>query len=114
MSGQTLARTALFAAVFALAGCSTVKLPDIDFLKMTGFFDKEDKIDGFPKVSDAPELPDNMRDDAVWEAEAKKLLQKRDEFNALDNGVAKSDVEIERDIEALKAKVQAYKADDPQ
>lgn len=114
MSGRAIVKTALLTAVFALAGCSTVKLPDIDLLRMTGFFDKEDKIDDFPKVSDAPALPDNMRDDAVWEAEAKKLLQKRDEFNALDNGVAKSDVEIERDIEAFKAKVRAYKADDPQ
>ncbi len=115
MSRRKLTKLALFSAVFALAGCTTVKLPDIDFLRMTGFFDNKDKIDDYPKVSDAPSRPTGTRTHAVWDAEAKELITKRDLFNDLDGySAAKSDAQIESDLDALRAKVRAYKADDPQ
>ena len=114
MSGRKLAKIALISAVFGLAGCTTVKLPDINLLRMTGLFDNKDKIDGYPRVSDAPDLPTGTRTNADWDTEAKAIIKKRDVFNDLDgNGVAISDAEFQRDVEALKAKVRAYKADDP-
>ncbi len=115
MSVQGFARVALLSAMLGLAGCSTVKLPDINLPSLSGFFEDGDKIDDYPKVSDTPAVPTDIRSDAAWDTDAKDLIKKRDVFNDLgENGVAKSDAEFERDLEALKAKVRAYKADDPQ
>jgi len=108
----------LITAALSLAGCTTVKMPDLSlpkFSKLTEFFDDKDEIDGYPKVADTPSAPTDIRSDAAWDNEAKKMISLREEFNALDaDGVVKSDAEIARDLEALKAKVRAYKADDPQ
>lgn len=115
MSAQDLAKIVLMSAMLGLAGCSTVKLPDFNMPSFSGFFEDSDKIDDYPKVSDTPAVPTDIRSDAAWDADAKKLIKMRDEFNDLgENGVAKSDAEFKRDLEALKAKVRAYKADDPQ
>lgn len=119
MSGRRLAKIVLISAMAALAGglagCSTVKMPNLDKFKLSGFFNDENKIDDYPKVSDAPSAPTDIRSDAAWDTDAKNLIKKRDAFNDLGgNGVAISDAEFERDLEALKAKVRAYKADDPQ
>jgi len=49
--------------------------------------------------------------------EAEKLIQQRDSFNTGLAGVAepaKSEAELARELAALRAKVRAYKADDPQ
>jgi len=114
VTGQRIARIALIAAALCLSGCTTVKMPDLSFAKLKGFFAENDEIDDYPKVADAPAIPTDIRSDAAWDEGAKNLLKLRDEFKALENdGVAKSDAEIERDLEALRAKVRAYKADDP-
>ena len=118
MSAQRFAKIALISAMLGLtcglAGCSTVKLPDINLPSLKGFFEEGDEIDGYPKISEAPSAPTDIRADAVWDQDAMELIKKRDGFNDLDDyGVAKSDAKIESDLEALKAKVRAYKADDP-
>ena len=101
-----------------LSGCSTVSMPDINlpkFSKISEFFEGRNEIDDYPNVTDAPSAPTDIRADAAWDNDAKNLIKLRDEFKALENnGVAKSDAQITQDIEALKAKVRAYKADDPQ
>lgn len=113
--GHNIAKISLVFAAFCLAGCSTVKLPDINLPSLSGFFADGEKIDDYPKISDAPTAPTDIRADAAWDRDAKQLIKSRDAFKDLEgSGVAKSDAQIEQDLEALKAKVRAYKADDPQ
>jgi len=71
MKSRYITKLAVGLAALYLSGCSTVKLPDLDLLKM----------------SFSPERLDIT---------------------------IKSDEDFTRDVEALKARVRAYKADDPQ
>lgn len=115
MTKSFATKFALILAAAAMSGCSTVKMPDLDFLKLPEFSEEAKNISDYPKVSDAPSAPTDVRKDAAWDVEAKKLMKERDNFNVPEpSGVAKSDAELQRDVDALKAKVHAYKADDPQ
>lgn len=106
--------TCVFTAVL-LAGCSTVKLPKIDFLKSPEFKEDAENIGDYPKVANAPEAPGDVRSDEAWDDAARKLMKARADFTVPDSGQAKrSDAEIEAEIRALEAKVKAYKLDDPQ
>jgi len=114
VTGRKLQKIALLMAVFGLAGCQTVAMPDLSFAKVKGFFKDKDQIDDFPDVADAPPAPTDMRDDTIWDTEAKNLIRLRDEVRAVDdNGVAKTDAQLAQELDALRAKVHAYKADDP-
>ena len=118
LTGCKIAKVAMISAMVCLSGCSTVSMPDINlpkFSKISEFFEGRNEIDDYPDVTDAPSAPTDIRADAAWDNDAKNLIKLRDEFKALENnGVAKSDAQITQDLEALKAKVRAYKADDPQ
>ena len=115
MIGRKLAKIAVIAAVISLAGCSTVKLPDLDVLKMSGWFEELRNVEDYPKAEDTPIVPTDIRSEAAWDKDAKNLLKLREEIKALENdGIIKSDAEIAQELDALKAKVRAYKADDPQ
>jgi len=115
MNSRHIYKLTLGLAAICLSGCSTVKLPDLDVLKMSGFFDEIRNVEGYPKVSDTPAVPTDIRSDTAWDAEAKKLISLREEFD-IDglNEPRKTEEEIARDVEALKARVRAYKLDDPQ
>lgn len=103
------------AAVGVLAGCSTVKLPKVDFLKSPEFKEDAENIGGYPKVADAPVAPGDVRSDAAWDEAARKLMKVRADFKVPESGQPKrTDAEIEAEIKALEAKVKAYKLDDPQ
>ena len=115
MTGKSLTKIALIAAAVSLASCSTVKLPDLDILKMTGWLEELRDVEAYPKVSETPDAPTDIRSDAAWDSDAKNLIKMRDEFEALKgDGVVKSDAELAQELDALRAKVRAYKADDPQ
>ncbi len=115
MKSRYITKLAVGLAALYLSGCSTVKLPDLDLLKMSSFFDEVRNVEGYPKISDAPAAPTDIRSDTAWDTQAKNLLKMRDGFSPerLDITI-KSDEDFTRDVEALKARVRAYKADDPQ
>jgi len=105
----------LLIAVFLLSGCSTVKVPNIDFLKLPEFRKEANNIKNYPKVSDAPAAPDDVRSAKAWDKDAKSLIRMRDSFEAPVSGSeGVSDSEIESELARLQSKVQAYKLDDPQ
>ena len=118
MTRSKLATLSLILAAASLSACSTVKMPNLDFLKSLGFEeDDAENLGEYPSIADTPTEPTDVRSAAVWDAEAKKLIQERDAFNAAKSGIdapAKSEAELEREAAALRARVQAYKLDDPQ
>lgn len=95
------------------AACSSVKIPDL--VDLPEF--KEAGVDTqnleFPDPMKAPALPDDLRTDAQWDQAAGQMVKARDSFGAPIDVDGRTEQEIKRDIEALKAKVKEYKLDDP-
>lgn len=116
MSHSKLATFSLIIAAAALSACSTVKMPNLDFLKSSEFEEEAKNIGDYPSVADTPSAPTDVRSGSVWDVEAKKLMKERDDFNEGRAGVqepAKSEAELARELAALRAKARAYQADDP-
>jgi len=98
-----------------LAGCTTVKMPNIDFLKLPEFADDAKNIKSYPKVSDAPAAPTEVRNGEAWDAAALSLIQTRDTFDLPKSGKTyDSDSQVNSEMRSLKEEVRAYKLDDPQ
>ena len=117
MKNSKLATFSFIIAAASLSACSTVKMPNLDFLKFSEFEEEAKNIGDFPDIKDTPEAPTDVRSDAQWDLEAKKLIKERDAFNSAKVGLeepTKSEAELARDLAALRARVRAYKADDPQ
>ncbi len=113
---NSFAKVCMVLAVPAfLTACSSVSLPNVDFLKLPEFEEDAKNVKDYPKVADAPQMPVDTRTSQAWDDSARALLAKRDSFNVpLDGNPEKSEEQLLREFEALKAKVDAYKADDPQ
>lgn len=119
MTSSKIATISLILAAASLSACSTVKMPNLDFFKSLGFEDEDDakSLGEYPSIADTPTTPTDVRSAAVWDSEAKKLIAERDAFNAAKSSIAeplRSEAELEREAAELRARVQAYKADDPQ
>lgn len=117
---MTISKFTSFSLVIAaasLSACSTVSMPNLDFLKTSEFQEEAENIGDYPQISDTPTAPTDVRAAALWDAEAKKLLKERDAFKAGQASLqepVRSEAEIAREAAALRARVRAYKADDPQ
>lgn len=105
----------LLSAPFVLGACTSMKVPDLDFIKLPEFREEAENIGGYPKVEDAPETPVAVKTDAEWDQAAKNIIARRDGFVSIGVGdTPKTDAEIEKEIDDLVAKVEEYKLDDPQ
>lgn len=105
----------LLLASVTLGGCSSLKVPDLDFMKFPEFKEEAENLAGYPNVEDAPQTPTDVRSDAQWDADAKKLIAKRDGFGPIPEGEpAETDAEFNQRVDDLVAKVEEYKLDDPQ
>ena len=117
MTSSKLATFLLILAAASLSACSTVKMPNLDFFKSLGFEDDTKSLSEYPSIADTPTAPTDVRSAQQWDSEAKKLMQERDAFNT-ERGefseAPKSADELAREAAALRARVHAYKADDPQ
>lgn len=116
MTDSKLAIFALSLAALSLSACSTMSMPNLDLFGASSEFEEEAKnITEYPKTENAPAAPTGVKSGAYWDKEAQQLINERDNFSApapVDE--SRNAAEIARDIELLKAKVNAYKADDPQ
>jgi len=116
MTRSKLAKFSLILAAASLSACSTVSMPNLDFLKSSEFEEDAKNIGDYPDVADTPTAPTDVRSSALWDIEAKKLIAERDAFNK-DRGqfseTPKSEAELAREAAALRAKARAYQADDP-
>ena len=112
---QSLKMIVGLTAVGALTGCTTVKLPDLDFLKLPEFRGDAVNVKDFPRVKDAPIAPTDVRSAKEWDDAAKGLIKIRDKNDApVDVRENETDAEVLANIEELRLKAQAYKLDDPQ
>ena len=115
MNFRILNRMILLIAAFNLTACKTVKLPDFEKLKMSGWFDEIRNVEGYPDISAAPAAPNDLRSLSAWDEDAKELVRLQDGFGAVISGESLGGTgDVVQDIEALRAKVHAYKADNPQ
>lgn len=98
--------------VVTLSACSTMKMPNLDFVKFPEFLEEARNIKSYPNVADAPDLPTDFRTAEEWDALAREIMAARRGVSVLDlpQHAAFSDAEFE----ALKAQARAYKLDDPQ
>lgn len=104
-------------ALALVGGCTTVKnrIPDFDFIKLPEFREEAENIGDYPDVTTVPHAPTDVRSDAQWDQAARAQMVIGDGFTAPSDGApAKSEAEIEREIEELSRRVEAYKQDDPQ
>lgn len=102
-------------AMLALPACTTVKLPDLDFLKLPEFRGDAVNVKDYPRVKDAPIAPTDVRSAKEWDDAAKDLIKIRDKLDApVDVRENVTDAEVLANIEELRLKAQAYKLDDPQ
>lgn len=98
-----------------LSGCSTVSVPNVDFLKLPEFREiVKNNQTNVPDVNEIPAEPDNVRADVIWDADAKELAALRERFAIpRTEGALASQAQIDAEFERLKSKAQAYQLDDP-
>jgi len=98
-----------------LSGCTTVKIPNLDFLKVPEFREDAVNIKDYPKAGDVPIAPTDVRSAKAWDDAAKDIIKERDDYERpADIRDNVTDADVERNIDELRAKAQAYKLDDPQ
>ena len=103
-------RIPLFSAAIFLSGCASIDLPSLDMLD-GAFRDSMTDLQSFPDVREAPVAPGDMRASTDWDAAARTIATQRDNFDA---PPAPPEPEMTAaEIEALKARVRAYRLDDP-
>jgi len=105
------------AALLAVShiGCSSVKLPKLDLLKLPEFKEESENIGDYPNVVDAPSLPTDVRSANDWDKTAKDIIKARDSVvPPTEPERAKTPDEITREIDRLTQQVNEYRADDPQ
>lgn len=104
----------LAAALIALGACSSVKVPKSDLLEFPEMQSAADNISDYPKLTDVPKLPDDLRTASQWDAAAAEMLALNQSFHQeVDIANAPSDAEINNEINSLVSQVKAYKLDDP-
>ncbi len=98
-----------------LSACASIKIPDIDFIKLPEFQSDAENVGAYPDVADAPAFPENVKNDASWDEVAKRIIIKRDAFvTPPDEEAPKTAAQIEQERQQLIAKINEYKLDDPQ
>ena len=103
-----------FAAALTLSACQTVKMPKIDIMKSPEFSEDAANIDKkFPRVKDAPAAPTDLRSDAQWDDDARAMQALRKSSISIEATAGVTEADAQAEYEALKAKAQAYKLDDP-
>ena len=101
-------------AAITLSACQTVSLPKLDFVKTPEFSEDAANIDpSFPRVDDAPEAPTDVRSAKQWDKDVRELQALRDEDRPFGQEQSLTRAQGDARFEALKAKAQAYKKDDP-
>jgi len=97
----------------SLVGCTSIKIPDFDFIKFPEFKEEATNIPDYPKVANAPKVPTDIRSAEAWDLAAQNVLTKRDGFVDPEEVGAMSDAEVLREMQRLRAEADEYKKDDP-
>lgn len=109
-----ISHLALMAALTsALVGCSTVSVPKVDFSKVPEFIEEASNIKDYPRASDAPAPPTELRSAKDWDTAAEIMIEHRDSLPPALAGEPETPDITPEEAEALKQQVKAYKLDDP-
>ena len=106
--------TSVIILAVLLSSCSSMKLPDMDFIKFPEFKEEAENIPDYPDVTDAAEKPTDLRTDEQWDKAAETIIEKRDDFANPDLDDPKTDAEIIREMQDFGNDADAYKEDDPE
>ncbi len=97
-----------------LCACQTVRMPKIDIMKSPEFSEEAANISkSYPRASDAPETPDDIRTAGQWDKDARALQKLRTDAGKFAIESGPDSAESKARFDTLKAKAQAYKNDDP-
>jgi len=111
---QILASGMICCLAVLMSACSTAKMSDV--VKLPEFRDAATEAGSFtyPDPAEAPVAPDDLRSAEEWDKAAKRILKWAETVDVPKDPYGEvSDVEIEKEIQALKRKVKEYKLDDP-
>ena len=103
------------AAAGCLSACQTVKIPEFEFMKsLADGFEEATNIGEAPEGQSTALSPEETRSAEAWDAQARALMAARDAKALPDpDFTPKTEAQIAQEKAALKARVHAYKADDP-
>ena len=102
----TLCLTLLF-----IHGCTSIRVPNLDF-----FDNKKNDLGKYPKLSDLPDLPENLRSAKKWDTQVKKIMNDRKIVNNNIKDINEEQTATDNildEIDTLKSLVNSYKSDDP-
>lgn len=101
-------------AASVLSACASVDLPDIDFMGQSDFNDDISALDtDFPSPDEAPDIPNDVRSAAEWDASAREMQALSDEIDVPVLEPALTAEEFDRQFETAQEAAAAYKKDDP-
>jgi hypothetical protein len=86
-------------------------VPNLDF-----FDNKKNDLGKYPKLSELPDLPENLRPSNQWDTQVKKIIVDRKIVNDNIKEINKEQTatnDIVDEINTLKSLVNLYKSDDP-
>jgi hypothetical protein len=86
-------------------------VPNLDF-----FDNKKNDLGKYPKLSELPDLPGNLRPSNQWDTQVKKIIIDRKIVNDNIKEINKEQTatnDIIDEINTLKSLVNSYKSDDP-
>ena len=112
---RTNYRWMIILAAAGMSACQTVKIPDFDFVQsLADGFEEATNIGEAPEVQNIALDLEETRSADAWDTQAKALVAARDSkaVEAVDL-TPKTDAVLAQEKAALKARVHAYKADDP-
>jgi hypothetical protein len=92
-------------------GCTSVRVPNLDF-----FDNKKEDLGKYPKLSDLPNLPENLRPAKKWDTQVKKIINDRKIVNNNIKEIKEEQTATDNildEIVILKSLVSSYKSDDP-
>jgi hypothetical protein len=90
-------------------------MPNIDFMGSSEFEEEARNIDQtIPDAADAPAIPTDTHNAEQWDEAAKSMTRIKNGFSLPDVAEPQTSEELEREFQSQKARVEAYKADDPQ
>lgn len=107
------AAIALLAAL-SLSACASLNLPDVNFMEDSQFNQAATTIDpSFPSSDEVPDIPDDVRTAAQWDASAREMQALANEVDVPELEPSLSSAEFDREFAAAQQAADAYKEDDP-
>ncbi len=97
-----------------LAACSSLKVPDLNFIKTPEIRKDAENIGSYPRPEEQPQKPTDLRSDVQWDLAARAVEQKGESLQVPVQLTPLNGNDVEKKIQQLSDRVDEYKKDDPQ